>query len=634
MSDWMGTYSTSECLSAGVDLEMPGPTKWRGKKLLRAVQDGVVSESIVSTSARRVLSLAKSLGLFEHPEELPEKEVEDEQRDSFICDAAAEGIVLLKNQGEVLPFKHRAKVALIGDLARVVSLGGGGSARVDALHAVSVIEGFNKLHVHHTYEPGVPVFGALPHADSASISYPPPVPLMHDSLPEVSASGKNIKLEWFNGSTIGANIAVAEDIKQPEYMIKEAWPKYLDATYCTRMSFVITPRTSGNHIFSVICTGKSICYIDGKVAFIREQETDLKFESFYFFKSKLERRFTFDMIAGQSYLLVLDSWATDPDVLNSPPLYGMMHQGASLRFFEYVNVPLRIASAAALAAASDYAVVCVGNTNEIESEGYDRDTMDLTADQYALISAVADSNSQTIVVNFSGAPVTMTQFVDKVPAILQAWFPGQECGHAVTRILTGIVNPSGRLPLSWPRQLEDNPSFKNFPAGEDDILRYEEGLDIGYRYYDRDGSPRPLFPFGFGLSYTSFQITEAHAPKSSVALSEILEGRVEVCCEVTNIGWRYGRAVVQFYVQLPKISMSITRPRKELKAFHKASLNPGETRPIKITLDKYSVSFYDASNSCWRIQGGDYVVHVGLSADDIAAQVPFCISQDHIWTGI
>jgi beta-glucosidase len=632
VSDWMGTYSTSQSLIAGVDVEFPGPTRWRGEKLIQAIAEGAVSEAIIDKSARRVIALASSLGLFENPEEPPEREVEDKHRDQFIRDSAAEGMVLLKNEDNVLPLKDSSRVALIGYLAENISLGGGGSARVDALHAVSMIQGFEKLGIETKFEPGVPIFGVLPHADPATVSKPK-IESSSGAL-ENNVPGRNVRLQWFNGSTMGENQVLEEYINRTEYMIKETWPSFLDRTYCTRMTCEISPKTSGLHTFSVVATGKSICYINGEVAFIREQEIDLKYESFYFFKSKLERRFTYDMVAGQPYSIVLESWACLPEILNNPPLNGKMHQGSALRFFEYVDIPGRISSASALAAESDYAVLCIGNTNEIESEGYDRDTMDLTPDQYTLISAVTKVNPKTIVVNFSGAPVTMTQFFDDVPAILQAWFPGQECGLSVARVLTGAVNPSGRLPLSWPKRLEDNPSFGNFPVDDNDVLRYEEGLDIGYRHYDRDSTPTPLFPFGYGLSYTTFEICGASGPDPSVVMSEGLDGKFKLSCLVQNTGAKDGSTVVQFYLQFPEISIGRTRPLKELKGFQKVFLKAGQSASVEVTFDKYSLSYYDASKGCWSIQKGRYVALVGLSSTEIAAKLLFSVEKNYEWTGL
>ncbi|RDW61455.1 hypothetical protein BP5796_11347 [Coleophoma crateriformis] len=624
LSDWVGTYSTVESLVAGVDLEMPGPTKWRGKLLIDALEKGLITQETIDKSAKRVLELAKVLGRFDSPYEPPERAAENLERDAFIRDASAEGMVLLKNDKDTLPLPSNASIALIGYLATTVSLGGGGSARVDSLHAVTPLQGLEELGVKCNFHPGVPVFGALPHADPAIVS-----PTKTDaSVSEYTP----ISIEWFNGSTIGTNLAHQEMVARAEYMIKEAWPQYLAQDYCTRMTFDVTPKTTGSHILSVITTGTAKCYIDGAEVFTREQETDLKVESFYFFKSKLERRFTHHMNAGQRYTLTLESWATAPEILNNPPLFGKMFQGAALRFFEYVDVPQAISEAASAAEVSDYAVICVGTNNEIESEGYDRETMDLAGAQEDLIAAVAAKNPRTIVVNFSGAPVTMTRIVDQVPAIVQAWFPGQECGHSIASVLTGATNPSGRLPLSWPKRNEDNPSFNNFPASKDDLLKYEEGLDIGYRYYDRKDAPDPLFPFGFGLSYTTFEVKDAQI--SAPQFPADPEGTLQVSCTVKNTGSKKGKAVVQFYVQLPETTIGRTRPVKELKAFSKVELAAGQEKTISVILDKYSLSIYDADSACWRALKGDFAVLVGTSSVDISTRTAFSVAEEFTWTGV
>lgn len=623
MSDWMGTYSTAEGVNAGVDLEMPGPTKWRGQKLLKAIKDGLVSESTIDSSSRRVLELVRALNRFEHPEEPPESEAVNPERDVFICNAAAEGMVLLKNEGSILPLPANANVAVIGHLARVVSLGGGGSAKVNPLHAVTPLDGLQQLGIRHTFEPGVPVFGAVPHAEPSIVS-------KTGGLKSPGEEPRPVRLEWFNGSRIGQNLVYEEMMPNAEYMIKEVWPQYLAEDYCTKLTFDITPQTTGKHTLSVISTGPAAVYVNGERVYYREQEPTLVPESFYFFKSKIERRFTHRMVAGQRYTLSLESWAAAAEVLAN--VNGQVFQGSALRFLEYIDVPGSIASAAVTAEKSDIAVIFVGTTNEIESEGYDRDTMDLPCEQYDLIRAVAAKNPKTVVVNFSGAPVTMTPFVDLVPTILQGWFPGQECGHSIAQILTGKVNPSGCLPMSWPKKVEDNPSYGNFPVDDQDVLRYEEGLNVGYRYYDRQQSPPPLFPFGFGLSYTTFQLSDAKTSASE--MSPGVNGTIELSCIATNTGDRFGKLVVQLYIQSPKISIGQPRPLKELKAFAKIGLDKGQSEMITMQLDKYSVSFYDESNALWRAQKGVYNILVGTSAVDIVASVSFAVPRDFTWTGV
>ncbi|RDW74540.1 glycoside hydrolase family 3 protein [Aspergillus mulundensis] len=629
VSDWMGVYSTSESINAGVDIEMPGPTKWRGDKLLKAIEKGEVSKDTVNASATRVLELAKRLGRFENPDEPPEVALQNPERDQFIRTAGAEGMVLLKNEGNVLPLQKGATVAVIGYHGMNAALGGGGSARVDSLRAVSPVQGLKEAGFNVVESPGVPVFGALPHAD-ASVLY------LADNKTQAQ---EPVTLEWYNGHTIGQDLVHTETKAVPEYMIKEKWPSYLSAEYCTRMTFGIRPTTTGQHILSVISTGPAICYINGEKVFARSQETDLKPESFYFFKSQLERRFTFPMEAGQFYTLNLESWNTDPDILNSPRLNGRMFQGSTLRFHQEINLPARIEAAQLAAKEASHAVVCIGTTPEIESEGFDRTDFALAQSQYDQILAVASANLNTIVVNFSGSPVDLTPIIDKVPALVQGWFPGQETGHSLALVLSGAVNPAGRLPFSWPARDEDNPSFGNFPCDEEKIVRYEEGLDVGYRHYDRPETPKPLFPFGFGLGYdVDFEVGNLHLgdPKGSPALVEgIPDGLIEVTLSVKNSGARAGSVVLQYYISIPQpVHASRKRPLKELKEFKKLVLAPGEERVIVTSLDKYAVSYYDAEGKHWQVDAGIFSLSVGLSAEEVCQSVRFEIRQGFSWTGL
>ncbi|KAH8673294.1 glycoside hydrolase superfamily [Xylariales sp. PMI_506] len=624
ISDWMGTYSLGPGLEAGLDFEMPGPPKKRTwDNVVKAIKEGSLSEKAIDNSARRILQLAERLGRFENPSEPPEQAVEDPKRDNFIKTSAADGMVLLKNDG-VLPIPQGASVAMIGQHAHSVVLGGGGSARVDALHAVSPIEGMQNLGFDLKTAAGVPVFGAVPHAD----------PSLLFETGKTEASAKPIKVEWYNGSTIGQNLVHQEMQALPEYMIKEKWPDYLDQDYCSRMTFDLLAPSSGPHILSVITTGKASCYVDGQLAFERPQETNLRPESFYFFKRYLEKRFTYQMEAGRRYTIVLESWACDPDILNSAPIFGLMFQGSALRFHEHIDLDQRKIEATEAAKTCDYAVVCVGTTNEIESEGYDRDTMDLTTSQYDLIEAVVAANKKTVVVNFSGAPVGMSQFADNAPAILQAWFPGQEGGDAMAAVLSGLINPSGKLPLSWPKKLEDNPSFGNFPVSEDGLLHYAEGIDVGYRWYDRPENPEPLYPFGFGLAYTTFSIENA-----SIEGSNILSGatsKITLSCNVKNTGDKRGKTVVQVYSRSlqshpPK---GHRRPEKELQAFAKIEIGANETKQISFNLDKYAISIYNADSAVWTAEQGNYELQVGFSSSEILYRLPFVVVSSFIWTGI
>lgn len=455
------------------------------------------------------------------------------------------------------------------------------------------------------------MFGALPHADPGTIS--------------------SVRLIWFNGSLVGENLAYEQTIAEAEYMIKEAWPSFLDQEYCSSMNFILRPTTSGSHIFSVITTGKADVFIDGENVFHRQQEPVLVPESFYFYKAKIERRFTFKMEADREYKIELRSWATDKDILSR--IGGTMFQGASLRFMEHVDITGAIRDAADVASSSDVALVFVGTTNELESEGYDRDTMDLTLDQYDLINAVAARNPRTVVINLSGSPVTVSPFIGKVSSFLQAWFAGQECGNSIARVLTGRVNPSGRLPMSWPQKNEDNPAYHNFPCDDNLDLNYEERLKVGYRFYDDESAPKPQFSFGAGLSYTAFELASNSKAVSSFEKSDESEVSVSVECEVKNTGRRDGKQVVQLYVSLPQCDGN-PRPVKELKAYQKISISAGETEKIAFELDRYAFSYFEAQANRWKVPQGEFLIHLCFSAAKILQTLRVENSEDLYWSGI
>ncbi|KAH7012544.1 glycosyl hydrolase family 3 C-terminal domain-containing protein [Microdochium trichocladiopsis] len=637
MSDWMGTYSTARGLEAGQDLEMPGPTKWRSVgEVKEQIRKGAVTEETINTSARRVLELARRLGRWDNPEEPPERCVEDPATNALIRDAGADGIALLRNEGGVLPITKTATVAIIGQHATSVVLGGGGSARVDAQHAITLVDGLPMLGYDVKVAAGVPVFGAVPHADPSAVF----------EVGNTEHTPAPVKIEWFNGPTIGENPSFQEMRPQAEYMIKERWPGHLDKDYCTRITFDLVAPSSGQHLFSAISTGRAVVYIDGVQVFERPQETKLKPESFYFYKRQLERRFTHEMTAGRRYSVRMDSWAADRAILDAPPLNGKMFQGSAVRFYEHIDLAARLREASEAAAACDYAVVCTGTINEIESEGFDRTDMDLTAAEYDMVDAVLAANpDRSAVVNFSGAPVGMAQFADRSPAIVQAWFPGQEMGDSVAAVLSGDVNPGGRLPLSWPRKVEDNPAYDNFPS-HNNILRYEEALNVGYRYYDRaDVAAKPLFPFGYGLSYTTFAVLGAGITQQRVlfAAADANIG-ITVTARVQNTGGRAGKVAVQFYVADCNSGDAAigggggggghARPPKELRAFEKVALEAGEVRDVVLTLDRDCVSCYDAARMCWEARPGAYKVLVGLSSADITHSVDLTLDKGFTWTGV
>jgi beta-glucosidase len=260
---------------------------------------------------------------------------------------------------------------------------------------------------------------------------------------------------------------------------------------------------------------------------------------------------------------------------------------------------------------ADAAIVCVGFNKELEAEGKDR-TFDLPAGQADLIRRVAALNPRTIVVVNSGGAVATADWIGKVPAVLQAWYPGQEGGRAVAEIITGAVNPSGKLPLSYGGRAEDSGSFGHYP-GENGRVDYAEGIFVGYRWFDSKGV-KPLFPFGFGLSYTTFTY-------SKIVVDQTDDGRKTVTFTVTNNGNRGGDEISEIFVSAPVFSR-VPRAVRELKGFCRIGLAADETRTVTVILDPDTFSYFDESKSAWAVEPGTYTIAVGSSSRNIQLTAP------------
>ena len=275
--------------------------------------------------------------------------------------------------------------------------------------------------------------------------------------------------------------------------------------------------------------------------------------------------------------------------------------------------------AVALAARSDVAVVVVGYSFRLESEGFDRASMDLPRGQDDLIQAVAAANKHTVVVVAAGAPIAMSRWIDQVPAVLYAWYGGQEVGHAVGDLLFGRAVPSGKLPVTFPTRIEDSTAYGNYP-GVDRRVQYAEGVFVGYRGFDKN-KVEPLFPFGHGLSYTTFAYSALRVSNSSVKAG----GTVEVSVQVRNTGSRAGAEVVQLYLR--DLESSLPRPPKELKGFQRVRLEAGEARTLTFKLDAAAMSFFDPRKGDWVAEPGVFEVLVGASSRDIRLAGRFTLSE-------
>lgn len=280
-----------------------------------------------------------------------------------------------------------------------------------------------------------------------------------------------------------------------------------------------------------------------------------------------------------------------------------------------VDAAAALDEAVTLAADSDVAVVVVGYSFKLESEGFDRPSMDLPPGQDGLIKAVAAANENTVVVVVAGSPITMTSWIEEVPAVLYAWYGGQEAGHAVGDLLFGVATPSGKLPVTFPVRIEDSPAHGNYP-GENLHVEYAEGIYVGYRGFDERGTA-PLFPFGFGLSYTTFEYSGLTLSGAELKRGDTLEARLQV----KNSGDRAGAEVVQLYLR--DVESSLDRPQRELKGFSRVQLAPGQSETVTFSLNEDALSFFDPVRDGWVAEAGEFEVLIGASSRDIRLKERF-----------
>lgn len=576
MSDWFGTYSP-KAASGGLDLEMPGPTRWMGQHVLDAVASGALSEARLNDKVRRLLRLMDRAGVFDQPDLQPEQAIDRPEHHAVARQAASEAIVLLKNDQATLPLSadKLASIAVIGVPAEEACIMGGGSAKVIPHYVVTPLDGLRgQAGDRIAYSLGCPIHRLPPSLPAAWLPNGLTLSVFDNAqlagAPVHTEVTDNVEWTWHAGMTAGAD----------------------PTNFSVRLTGALRVPHSGVYEFSLNCIGNARLTIDGQ-PIVSLWERPMLWED-------PGQTGSVALDGGRDYALMVEYRASDPEGFGRLNLGGARQAPAD-----------SIEQAAALAAQSDVAVVFAGLTPQWESEGFDRADMDLPCEQNQLIEAVAAANPKTVVVLNTGSPVHMP-WLDRVAAVVQAWYLGQETGNAIADVLFGIVNPSGRLPTSFPKRLQDSPAYINFP-GENDHLRYGEGLFVGYRYYDaRDVAP--LFPFGYGLSYTTFEY-------SNLKVTLAADGTVQVSVDVTNSGQRAGQEVAQVYVRDPE--SRLVRPPKELKGFAKVTLAPGETKTVSVTLDLDAFAYYDPAGDGWTVEAGEFEILVGASARDIRADATF-----------
>jgi beta-glucosidase len=596
VSDWGACLQTVENANGGLDLEMPGPARTMGENLLRAVNDGEVKESTIDDKVRRLLWVTIKSGKMDNPQEADEFYDDSPATKQLAKQTAADGMVLLKNN-DVLPLKldNLKTIAVIGPNAEVGTLQGGGSSGVRTdyeIHPLPAIQKFVGDQAEVIFEKGCLTHKYLPAANRDCLKAK-----SHDDFglsgeyfrnvefsgePEETILEKRSKISWFGafGGEMGS-VSAARN-------------------FSVRFTGIFTPNETGTHTFGLMSAGYSKMFIDGN-EIIDNWTTQTRGESFYSLGT-IEEKAEIELEAGRAYELTIE-FKRDETVWFAGLQYGMLPPVPS-------NM---IKSAVSAAKKADAVVLVAGSNGDWETEGNDRHDMTLPGQQIELIDEVCKANPNTVIVLNACGPVEMPWY-DSAPAVLQSWFPGQEFGSALVDLLFGNINPSGKMPTTIPKRLEDTPAFTTYP-GEQDKMLYGEDLFVGYKWYEKRGID-PLIPFGHGLSYTTFDYGELEVDAEQKTGKEFTAQ-----ITITNSGEVAGKEVVQLYVR--DIESTFIRPLKELKAFKKLFLNPGESQLVTFTLNNRSLACWDRQQKDWIAEPGEFELRVGSSSQDIRATAKF-----------
>lgn len=577
MSDWGAVHSSIPTANGGLDLEMPTGKYLNEGTLLDSVKSGVVKEETIDKKVRRILSVMFKLGLFDKKEAPDSTLINSPVHRQVAYQAAVEGIVLLKNQNNILPINlNKIKsIAVIGPNAAVARTTGGGSAMVEPIYSLSPLEALhNRLggRVKINFAKGVDLGGDFRQIDPGILYLPNEdknglVGQYFDNMelkgePKVTREDKIIDFDWSDSGPL---------------------PGIPAEHFSVRWTTTLRGPATGDYFLDFVSDDGVRLYMDGN--------------------------------------LIIDNWADHSETFNSAKVHFEKGKLYQLKVEYYQNeggaiarLGLRSAEddifkdAIKAAKESDLAIVFAGTSYQYESEGMDRENLSLPVNQDDLIDEVSKVNKNTIVVMITGAPILMTGWTDKVDGLVQAWFGGDEAGNAIADVLLGRYNPSGKLPMTFPVRWEDCSAYDSYMR-QDSVSVYSDGIFVGYRWFDKKNIS-PLFPFGYGLSYTSFSY-------AGIEAKPVVDS-YEVTFTVRNSGVVDGVEIPQLYVHDP--DDSVAAPVKELKRFDRISLKPGEAKKVKFILKKTDFAHYDAEKEEWETHPGTYDALIGSSSRDIKLQ--------------
>ena len=603
MSDWFGSHTTADTVNAGLDLEMPGPTRDRGQKLVDAVEAGAVEPETVRQCALNVLRLIERTGVMNHFEERHEQAIDRPEHRVLNRRAASAGAVLLKNNG-ILPLNKptvKASLAVIGPNSKTAQIMGGGSSQLNPHYSVTPWQGLV-----NTLDGDTPLI----HADGCT---------NHRYEPLITGE---LTADFYANDKLEGPVVHSHSMNEAQaFWFPPIADGHVDpASFSVRIRGVFKPTHSGEHRVGLFSAGFARIRIDGEL--ISDAWTDWKPGTTFFEEGCDEVVNSIELDADREYAIEIEFASKPAEHLT----FSAFHAGIGRPTSD-----LDIANAAATAANAETAVVYVGRNGEWDSEGCDLPDIRLPGRQDELVHAVAAANPNCIVVLQTGGPVEMP-WLEDVAAVLQAWYPGQEAGNAIADMLFGDAEPGGRLAQTFPKRINDNPTASDDPRvypGVDGHVEYREGHLIGYRHYDKQGI-EPLFPFGFGLGYTTFELDAITVDDSALAT----DGTITVNTRVKNTGKRYGSTVAQLYVSALAAdgshAASADSPDKTLKAFRKIHADIGETVDVSLTLVARDFARFDAESGMWQVAAGTYQLQLGCSARDILDTAEIVIESSRL----
>ncbi len=606
ISDFNAIHDAFKGAWAGTDIDMPSGLQFNEANLLPYLWSGQLTQNVIDDKVKRNLRAIVSYDFQEHLNTAKTLDhPEYGQRASL--NAAREGIVLLRNEKmhsgkPLLPLARTAKIAVIGNWAHEAPASPFGTANSPPNSYVTELSGLQQLA-----------------SNSTNVTYLSDMSLNPKTATWFQpATGKNdvnnsgVKAEYFSNTSFSGDPVVT----RVEPGVNLDWMTGSNVTqagttavsgfspnagaFSARFTATIKPTISGPQVFKVRADGPYKVWVNDKLVV----ESNGVPYSNDVVNALTTSGTTGSLKAGKSYSVKLEYQRVQGNfipVLGS--VTGVQMSWAALR------PPADLSK-------YDAVVVAVGNNYENEGEGSDHG-YDLPDQQAELIKHVAKANAKTIVVMHGGGVADMHPWAKKVGATLQAWFPGQQGGQALAEILYGKVNPSGKLPITIDKHIEDNPSYASYPdpaayRGDNALteMTYSEGLYMGYRGYDKKHA-KPLYPFGFGLSYTTFDYSDLKLSSNVMAPG----ATVNVRFTLTNTGDKAGFEVAQLYVQ--PVKPAVDRPEKELKGFTKVYLQPGESKTVSIPIDSRSLAYYVDNTASWDVDAGKFKILVGADSENL-----------------